>query len=497
MAILKADEGSLLPQMTDDEVLEELERNRSRLNEDSTRTLDDSDIGTITPGQYRSKPSTYIESDPTEVLSASPAEPEKIARQERILSQARSLPQKSPAPMPSVEAVPQNLRTEDEELTQAQNTAGWGKLASMFGDAAAKIGTGYAGGKLGIKAPEYDKAAIEASGKMGETPLANLLQKREQGKKLTEREKLALEYKELKDSSTPGTEKSIRAYESAKRLAKEMGVEAPREGLSAKEYMTEIEHLEKIAKFKAEKENRKLTRDQALTAKEERDYAKDQDKLARLTLSAQKIIAPLQSAAISWKNVDDVIESFGPQFKGGVEALDPKNPSQNLPGVSVPILGTRLDWFSPEAKALQGSLQAIQNSQLKELSGGAVVANEIDRFLLSWGQGLFSSEADYVEALKRIREHVKEVMVSNEKNVDAIDPRIMQSVRQVKGVTSDIFNREGSSNAAPSTPKLSPEDKAKIKSSLKPGEGLSEDSKGNFWVVDSEGHAIRPLGESK
>lgn len=125
----------------------------------------------------------------------------------------------SPPPVESTEDVPQNLRTQEQEelpvvlseedqLTRAQNTAGWGKLAGMFGDAAAKIGTGYTGGSLGVKAPEYDKAAIEAGGKMGETPLANLLQKREEQKKGIDRERLALEYKTIKDANDPASEAS-------------------------------------------------------------------------------------------------------------------------------------------------------------------------------------------------------------------------------------------------------------------------------------------------
>jgi len=118
-------------------------------------------------------------------------------------------------PESSQVAVPQNARTEineglsdAEELSRAQNMEGFGKLASMFGGAFAKIGTGYAGGKLGVKAPEYDEKSIQAAGELGKIPLANLLQRREEEAKKASREKLKLEYQNVKDANDPTSELS-------------------------------------------------------------------------------------------------------------------------------------------------------------------------------------------------------------------------------------------------------------------------------------------------
>ena len=127
---------------------------------------------------------------------------------------------------------------------------------------------------------------------------------------------------------------------------------------------------------------------------------KRNDLVDKSVVKASEKLAPMQELNNSIKSVEDQLGFNLDSYSPTKDKVNGK--SVDLPGVSVPGIG-RVSGYSSDARALQSSVAAVFNKELKDRSGAAITNNEMERLKLEFGAGKYNNESEMLSALKRYK----------------------------------------------------------------------------------------------
>lgn len=217
----------------------------------------------------------------------------------------------------------------------------------------------------------------------------------------------------------PQSEQSKQAREFMKYLAPSLGNIPGFDQMSA-------ERLEKISpalmqKYRADKDA-EATRNRLDIQRQiaERGY---QDKLEqRQEKQAKEKESQVQKFSKDISGVQDVNNSVGAVEKVLGFNLDSYDPTTktvdgkslpDLPGVSIPGIG-RVSMYSSDARALEGAIAKVFNTELKDRSGAAVTTPEMERLKIEFQSGKFNTEEEMIAAMKRYKDVARQEMMNRE-----------------------------------------------------------------------------------
>jgi hypothetical protein len=179
--------------------------------------------------------------------------------------------------------------------------------------------------------------------------------------------------------------------------------------------------------------------DDIASRKEDRELKRDEmmrDKSSKLSDK----VAPIQNILGAVQDVegklgfalDDYNNETGKVLKDGkLQDLD-------LPGVN--ILGKRMTFYTTKGRELDTALSKVFNVELKDRSGAAVTNTEMARLKEEFASGVFKTDGEKMDALKRYRNAALQEMKNREAG---FSPDVRQLYSGEGGQLSDVFESEG------------------------------------------------------
>lgn len=178
---------------------------------------------------------------------------------------------------------------------------------------------------------------------------------------------------------------------------------------------------------------------------ERRERAEERynDKLDKQTQDLSGDISGVQDMFLTFDGIEQAlgapIESFevDPKTKelkkrndkGELEPVD-------LPGASVFGLG-RVTAYNSDARALSNAMEKLFNTTLKDRSGAAVTNTELERLRSEFSQGMFNTEAEMIDAIKRFKAAAFQALQNKEA---AYSPEVLDRYQRRGGMTSSVLS---------------------------------------------------------
>lgn len=233
----------------------------------------------------------------------------------------------------------------------------------------------------------------------------------------SKQERLMDEYKLRSESEKTDPTSSVSAAlrNTVKKLAADLGVDlGDIEKASAgnlTEIMRSLTYLESnkiAAEGKKEaalsrQETATLNREDRNTKATEKQEAADDKFIERQVTGLSKTLASPVSIVESFKQVEKLMGGKLESFSTDNNELKLNGKVIDLPGVNFKGLG-RVSVYNSDARSLESALSTIMNVVLRDRSGAAVTDSEFARLQAEFSDKTFSSEAEKIAALKRLKE---------------------------------------------------------------------------------------------
>lgn len=176
-------------------------------------------------------------------------------------------------------------------------------------------------------------------------------------------------------------------------------------------YQTEVNRADKILQrqMSAERmENLEAQREWQRGEREQAAATRASENLQKKVAKLGKDLEDPQSQWYAISNVEDLMGVNLDDIKGAEDIPD-------IPGVTLPVIGTRVTAHSRQARMIDDAFQSVFNALLKARSGAAVTQPELIRLKKEFAEGKFRTEPEKILALKRYKEAVRNVMDNIEK----------------------------------------------------------------------------------
>lgn len=300
----------------------------------------------------------------------------------------------------------------DAALKAAQEQANNSILAANLGRAASLIGSGIAGAKT------PDLAGFDAIQKTANKGVEDIQTRRKA--KTEELDGL----KKMYESATLAeqADENSQVSKSAQWLYKKYtGKDIKASALQLKDILTNAErgyYADQMAASRRDaKEASRSAQDEARTEKGVQNFIKRTEDLANFDSALKEVNDLLAPLGIDIDKID--------KLSGKVNGK-----KVDLPGVNLPLIGTRVSFYNQHARQIEDAFSSVFNALLKARSGVAVTDPEFNRLKQEFSSGAFRTEEEKLGAVKRF----KDALSRNYKREYNASGEKVQNELKVRGV---------------------------------------------------------------
>jgi hypothetical protein len=150
----------------------------------------------------------------------------------------------------------------------------------------------------------------------------------------------------------------------------------------------------------------------------------------------QKALEPLTGFGTSYKYLDSLIAKVIP---GGIDAW---KKGKEIPGIGPGkelLFRTYPKAMSPEGREIVQAYMNLQDDLLRAKSGAQINESEFRRLKSTLGSGITAGPEEFVNAMKRFRSTLADVMKQREARIKGVRPEVVDYYKKGGGETSDQF----------------------------------------------------------
>lgn len=246
-----------------------------------------------------------------------------------------------------------------------------------------------------------------------------------------------------KEEADPTSVRSRVAQDLAKKLVPALNTE----GMTASRLKDMLPQLGKIYEVEVRKEEAAARREETQAWKEvalkDRQTAREERKAERETEQLDKKVEKLSKDTEDERGMLNAVADVEGLMGFDLNDYDEKTGTLrttgeevDIPGLTIPVTGTRITAHSQAARAIDDSFQSVFNTLLKTRSGAAVTDQELQRLKKEFSEGAFRTEPEKLAALKRFKLAMARIMQSKE---SAAAPEAVQTFKERGGITSERY----------------------------------------------------------